>query len=51
LDLRQFSAWCWQHDHQLFDVHRLLARPVQVNLEPRPADDHTDPDITEHSIR
>ena len=31
-------------------VHRLLARPVEVNLDPRPADDDTDPDIAEHSI-
>jgi enoyl-CoA hydratase len=23
LDLRQFTAWCWQHDHQLFDVRRV----------------------------
>jgi hypothetical protein len=23
LDLRQFIAWCWQHDDQLFDVHRV----------------------------
>ena len=20
LDLRQFIAWCWQHDRRLFDV-------------------------------
>ena len=23
LDLRQFTAWCWQHDRRLFDVHRV----------------------------
>ena len=22
LDLRQFTAWCWQHDRRLFDFHR-----------------------------
>lgn len=23
LDLRQFTAWCWQHDRRLFEVHRI----------------------------
>ncbi len=23
LDLRQFTAWCWQHDRRLFDVRRV----------------------------
>ena len=23
LDLRQFAAWCWQHDLRLFDVRRV----------------------------
>jgi integrase/recombinase XerD len=23
LDLRQFTAWCWQYDHRLFDVRRV----------------------------
>ena len=23
LDLRQFTAWCWQHSQRLFDVRRV----------------------------
>ena len=33
LDLRQFTAWCWQHDHQLFDVHRVDIECFARDLE------------------
>ena len=33
LDLRQFTSWCWQHAHRLFDVRRVdiecFARDVE----------------------
>jgi integrase/recombinase XerD len=35
LDLRQFTAWCWQHDHQLFDVHRVEIECFARDLEDR----------------
>ena len=34
LDLRQFTAWCWQHHHRLFEVRRF--RPSPVGGTPRP---------------
>jgi integrase/recombinase XerD len=35
LDLRQFTTWCWQHDHQLFDVHRVDIECFARELEAR----------------
>jgi integrase/recombinase XerD len=35
LDLRQFTAWCWQHDHQLFDVRRVDIECFARDLEER----------------
>ncbi len=35
LDLRQFTAWCWQHDHRLFDVHRVDIECFARDLEDR----------------
>ena len=35
LDLRQFSAWCWQHDHRLFDVRRVDIECFARELEDR----------------
>jgi integrase/recombinase XerD len=35
LDLRQFTAWCWQHQRQLFDVHR-----VDIECFARDLEDH-----------
>ena len=34
-DLRQFTAWCWQHDHRLFDVHRVDIECFARDLEER----------------
>jgi site-specific recombinase XerD len=33
LDLRQFTAWCWQHDRRLFDVHRVDIECFARHLE------------------
>ena len=33
LDLRQFTTWCWQHDHRLFDVHRVDIECFARHLE------------------
>ena len=35
LDLRQFTAWCWQHDHRLFDVRRVDIECFARDLEER----------------
>jgi integrase/recombinase XerD len=35
LDLRQFTAWCWQHHHQLFDVRRVDIECFARDLEDR----------------
>ena len=35
LDLRQFTAWCWQHDHRLFDVRRVDIECFARDLEDR----------------
>ena len=35
LELRQFTAWCWQHDHRLFDVHRVDIECFARDLEDR----------------
>ena len=35
LYLRQFTAWCWQHDHQLFDVRRVDIECFARDLEDR----------------
>ena len=35
LDLRQFTAWCWQHDRQLFDVRRVDIECFARDLEDR----------------
>ena len=35
LDLRQFTAWCWQHDKRLFDVHRVDIERFGRDLEDR----------------
>ena len=35
LDLRQFTAWCWQHDHRLFDVRRVDIECFGRDLEDR----------------
>ena len=33
LDLRQVTAWCWQQDRRLFDVHRGRHRILRRHLE------------------
>ena len=33
LDLRQFTAWCWQHDRRLFDIHRVDIECFARHLE------------------
>ena len=33
LDLRQFTAWCWQHQHHLFDVRRVDIECFARDLE------------------
>src|SRR5262245_19653970 len=33
LDLRQFTAWCWQHDRHLFDVRRVDIECFARDLE------------------
>ena len=35
LDLRQFTAWCWQHEHRLFDVRRVDIECFARDLEDR----------------
>jgi integrase/recombinase XerD len=35
LDLRQFTAWCWQHDHELFNVRRVDIECFARDLEDR----------------
>jgi integrase/recombinase XerD len=35
LDLRQFTAWCWQHHYQLFDVRRVDIECFARDLEDR----------------
>ena len=35
MDLRQFTAWCWQHDHRLFDVRRVDIECFARDLEDR----------------
>ena len=35
LDLRQFTTWCWQHNHRLFDVHRVDIECFARDLEDR----------------
>ena len=35
LDLRQFTAWCWQHDRRLFDVRRVDIECFARDLEDR----------------
>ena len=35
LDLRQFTAWCWQHDQHLFDVRRVDIECYGRDLEDR----------------
>jgi integrase/recombinase XerD len=35
LDLRQFSAWCWQHHRRLFDVRRVDIECFARDLEDR----------------
>ncbi len=35
LDLRQFTTWCWQRDHQLFNVHRVDIECFARDLEDR----------------
>jgi site-specific recombinase XerD len=35
LDLRQFTAWCWQHHRQLFDVRRVDIECCARDLEDR----------------
>jgi hypothetical protein len=35
LDLRQFAAWCWQHDLRLFDVRRIDIECFARNLKDR----------------
>jgi len=35
LDLRQFAAWCWQHDRRLFDVRRVDIECFARDLEDR----------------
>ena len=33
LDLRQFTAWCWQHDRRLFEVHHVDIECFARHLE------------------
>src|SRR5215203_5007546 len=33
LDLRQFTAWCWQHDQRLFTVRRVDIESFARHLE------------------
>ena len=35
LDLRQFTAWCWQHDYRLFEVRRVDIGCFARDLEDR----------------
>jgi integrase/recombinase XerD len=35
LDLRQFTTWCWQHQHRLFDVRRVDIECFVRDLEDR----------------
>ena len=35
MDLRQFTAWCWQHDRRLFDVRRVDIECFAHDLEDR----------------
>jgi len=35
LDLRQFTAWCWEQHHQLFDVRRVHIECFASDLEDR----------------
>jgi len=35
LDLRQFTAWCWQHHHRLFDMRRVHIECFARDLEDR----------------
>ena len=35
LDVRQFTAWCWQHDRRLFDVRRIDIECFARDLEDR----------------
>jgi site-specific recombinase XerC len=35
LDLRQFTSWCWQHDHHLFDARRVDIECFARDLEDR----------------
>ena len=35
MDLREFSAWCWQRDHRLFDVRRVDIECFARDLEDR----------------
>jgi integrase/recombinase XerD len=35
LDLRQFTAWCWQRQHRLFEVRRVDIECVARHLEDR----------------
>ncbi len=35
LDLRQFTAWCWEHQHRLFDVGRVDIECFVRDLEDR----------------
>ncbi len=35
LDLRQFTSWSWQHEHQLFDVRRVDIERFARDLEDR----------------
>jgi site-specific recombinase XerD len=35
LDLRQFTAWCWQHHQHLFDVRRVDIECFARDLEDR----------------
>ena len=35
LDLRQFTAWCWQHDKRLFDIRRVDIECFACDLEDR----------------
>ena len=35
LDLRQYTAWCWQHHHRLFDMRRVHIECFARDLEDR----------------
>ncbi|MBA3604813.1 MAG: tyrosine-type recombinase/integrase [Acidimicrobiia bacterium] len=35
LDLRQYTAWCWQHHHRLFDMRRVDIECFARDLEDR----------------